>query len=129
MTAELNDQKKIVALIDEAKRFGISVLPPDVNRSLATFAAEKDVIYFGMAAIKGVGVTAVDEIVKARQEDPFTSIFDFAARVDSKVVNKRILEALVCSGAFDSTRSGHRAPLFAAIRGLSVSVCAASVTS
>jgi len=115
MTAELNDQKKIVALIDEAKRFGISVLPPDVNRSLATFAAEKDVIYFGMAAIKGVGVGAVEEIVKARAEAPFTSIFDFAARVDSKVVNKRILEALVCSGAFDTTRSGHRAQLFAAI--------------
>ena len=115
MTAELNDQKKIVALIDEAKRFGISVLPPDVNRSLATFAAAQDVIYFGMAAIKGVGITAVEEVVKARVEAPFTSIFDFAARVDSKVVNKRVLEALVCSGAFDSTRSGHRAQLFAAI--------------
>lgn len=115
MTAELNDQPKIVALIDEAKRFNISVLPPDVNRSMAGFVAENNMIYFGMAGIKGVGVNAVDAIVAARNEAPFTSIFDFSARVDARVVNKRVLEALVCSGAFDSVRNGHRAQLFGAI--------------
>ena len=115
MTAELNDQTKIVALIDEAKRFDITVLPPDVNRSLAKFVTADNIIYFGMAAIKGVGIGAVDECVKARHDGPFKTIFDFAARVDSKVVNKRVLEALVCSGAFDSTKSGHRAQLYAAV--------------
>lgn len=115
MTAELNDQAKIVALIDESKRMGITVLPPDINRSMATFVAEGSSIYFGLAGIKGVGVTAVESIVEARREAPFTSIFDFAARVDKKVVNKRVLEALVCSGAFDSLRNGHRAQLFSVI--------------
>jgi DNA polymerase-3 subunit alpha len=115
MTAELNDQTKIVALIDEAKRMGITVLPPDVNRSMATFIAENKSIYFGLAGIKGVGVTAVESIVEARKDSPFTSIFGFTARVDKKVVNKRVMEALVCSGAFDSLRNGHRAQLFSVI--------------
>ncbi len=115
MTAELGDQEKIVQLIEEARRYGITVLPPDVNRSTATFVADDTVIYFGMAAIKTVGVGAVDAIVSARAQAPFTSIFDFAARIDPKVCNKRILEALVCSGAFDSMRNGHRAQLYAAI--------------
>jgi DNA polymerase-3 subunit alpha len=115
MTAELNDQNKIVALIDEAKKFGIKVLPPDVNRSMATFVADAKAIYFGMAGIKTVGISAVDSIVETRREAPFTSLFDFAARVEKKVVNRRILEALVCSGAFDSLRHGHRAQLFAVI--------------
>jgi DNA polymerase-3 subunit alpha len=115
MTAELNDQAKIVALIDEAKRVNITVLPPDINRSMATFVAEGSSIYFGLAGIKGVGITAVESIVEARKDSPFTSIFDFAARVDKKVVNKRVLEALVCSGAFDSLRNGHRAQLFSVI--------------
>ena len=115
MSAELSDQKKIVALIEEAKRCAITVLPPDVNRSKATFVAEGSLIYFGMAAIKGVGINAVEEIVKAREMAPFTSMFDFAARVDSRVVNRRVLEALVYSGAFDSLQHGHRAQLYAAI--------------
>ncbi len=115
MTAELNDQNKIVALIEEARRFGITVLPPDVNRSMATFLADKSLIYFGMAGIKNVGIGAVESIIRAREEAPFTSLFDFTARVNSKDVNKRVLEALVCSGAFDSVKHGHRAQLFAAI--------------
>ncbi|MBS1560360.1 MAG: DNA polymerase III subunit alpha [Bacteroidetes bacterium] len=115
MTAELNSQDKIVLLIEEAKRFGLTLLPPDVNRSMATFTTDHGVIYFGMAGIKGVGIGAVEAIVAAREERPFTSLFDFAARVDMKVLNKRVLEALVCSGAFDSLHTGHRAQLFSAI--------------
>jgi len=115
MTAELNDQSKIVALIEEAKRFGITVLPPDVNRSRATFVAKDTVIYFGMAAIKGIGIGAVEEIVKARESAPFESMFDFVTRVDLRTVKKNLMEALVASGAFDSLRQGHRAQLFAAI--------------
>ncbi|MEY3386801.1 MAG: polymerase alpha subunit [Bacteroidota bacterium] len=115
MTAELNDQAKIVSLIDEAKRFGITVLPPDVNRSMATFVAEGKTIYFGLAGIKGVGISAVEAIVEARAEGPFRSYYDFAARVEKKVLNRRLLESLVCAGAFDSIGHGHRAQLFDAI--------------
>ena len=115
MTAELNDQKKIVALMDEARRYGIKVQPPDINRSMAKFVASNNEIYFGMAGIKTVGVGAVEAFIEARTEAPFTSLFDFSARVDSKVVNKRALEALVCAGAFDSLHKDKRAQLFAAI--------------
>ncbi len=116
MTAELNDLDTIVALIDEAKAFEINTLPPDVNKSVATFMAiDSQNIVFGLAGIKGVGITAVESIIKAREEKPFTSFFDFAARCDSKVINRRVLEALISSGAFDSLKIGHRAQLFAAI--------------
>ncbi|MCS6808470.1 MAG: DNA polymerase III subunit alpha [Bacteroidota bacterium] len=133
MTAELHDLDKIVALIDEAKYFGIQVLPPDVNESYAGFTAIPTAVHhqlyngnarsahsvgtirFGLAAIKNVGEAAVESIIKARNEAPFRSFFDFAARVDTKTVNKRALEALVCAGGFDSLKIGHRAQLFAAI--------------
>jgi DNA polymerase-3 subunit alpha len=115
MTAELSDQAKIVALIDEAKRFGITVQPPDVNRSRATFIAEGKTIYFGLAGIKGVGVGAVEAIVAARASGSFSSFYDFAARVEKKVLNRRLMESLVCAGAFDTLRHGHRAQLFEAI--------------
>lgn len=115
MTAELNDQDKIVALIDEAKRYGIKVLPPDINRSMAHFTAVDNQILFGMAGIKNVGISAVEGIVKARAEKPFTSIFDFVSRVDTRLINKRAMEALVCGGAFDSISKHPRAALFLAI--------------
>jgi DNA polymerase-3 subunit alpha len=140
MTAELGNLDKIVGLIDEAKYFSIEVLPPDVNESFASFtaipqkpslkAAANDQlnndqlandqstagkIRFGLAAIKNVGEGAVESIIKARNEAAFASFFDFAKRVDTKAVNKRALEALVCAGGFDSQNLGHRAQLFHAI--------------
>ncbi|TAE25010.1 MAG: DNA polymerase III subunit alpha [Candidatus Kapaibacterium sp.] len=139
MTAELGNLDKIVGLIDEAKYFGIEVLPPDVNESFASFTAipqkpssnepsdsetqhstlstqhSAGKIRFGLAAIKNVGEGAVESIIKARNEAAFASFFDFAKRVDTKAVNKRALEALVCAGGFDSQNLGHRAQLFHAI--------------
>jgi DNA polymerase III subunit alpha len=195
MTAELGNLDKIVGLIDEAKFFGIEVLPPDVNESFASFTAipaknlgdvsprsplvkggerdaveatdtpaknlgdvsprsplvkggERDAveatdtplppltrgvephdslrvsgsggmkrgkIRFGLAAIKNVGEGAVESIIKARNEAPFASFFDFAKRVDTRTVNKRALEALVCAGGFESLNLGHRAQLFTSI--------------
>jgi DNA polymerase-3 subunit alpha len=115
MTAELGDRDKIVLLMQEAKRFGVKVVPPDVNRSIATFSVEDGVIYFGMAGVKNVGVSAVEAIIKARAERPFTSIYDFTMRVPGEVLNRRVMEALVSSGAFDSLKNGHRAQLFLAI--------------
>ncbi|MFC2130741.1 DNA polymerase III subunit alpha [Bacteroidota bacterium] len=115
MTAEINDQTKIVDLIDEVKQFNIEVLPPDINRSHAAFTASGNKIFFGLAAIKNVGVHAVESIIKSREDKPFKSFFDFASRIDTRLVNKKALEALICSGAFDSLKSGHRAALFGAI--------------
>lgn len=116
MTSELNNLDKITALIEEAKKFSIRVLPPDVNRSGVTFqAAEPTTIVFGMAGIKNVGVPAVESIIAARKHGDFTTFFDFVKRVDSRLVNKRALEALISTGAFDSLKNNHRAQLFEAI--------------
>lgn len=115
MSSEMGDLEKIVIFIEEAKNFGIPVLPPDVNKSDATFTTFNNTILFGLAAIKNVGVSAVESIIQARKEKPFTSFFDFVSRVDTKLINKRTLESLVCAGAFDSIMKGGRATLFASI--------------
>ncbi len=114
MTAEMSSLDKIVQLIDEAEKFGIKVLPPDVNLSIDKFTVEDGQIYFGMAAIKNVGKGAVESIVSVREKAKFTSFYDFCARCDSRQINKRVLEALICSGAFDSINK-HRAAQFEAI--------------
>lgn len=115
MTAELNKQDKIVELIDEAKSLGINILPPDINKSEATFSVKNNTIYFGMAAVKGVGIKSVENIVETRKERPFTSFYDFIKRTDQKQVNRRVLEALIFAGAFDSISSGKRRALYEAI--------------
>ena len=116
MTAELHNLDKIVQLIDEARSFGITVMPPDVNRSYAIFtASDSKTIEFGLAGIKNVGIPAVDAMVEARKSGTFTSFFDFVKRVNLKLINRRTLEPLVCAGAFDSLQHGHRAQLFGSI--------------
>lgn len=124
MTSELNDMTQLVKLIHEAEDFGITVEAPDVNRSYAHFkAVDSKTISFGLAGIKGVGISAVDAIVAARNAEgdgllhgkPFSSLFDFVARVDQKQINKRVLEALILAGAFDPIKNGHRAQLIASI--------------
>ena len=115
MSSELNDLNKIVLLIEEAEKLEIKVLPPDVNRSDVGFTAVGNEIYFGLAAIKNVGVGAVESIIEARKKGLFTGFFDFVRRVDSKAVNRRSLESLICAGAFDSLQSGHRASLMLTI--------------
>jgi len=114
MTANMGNQTELVSLIEEAKKFNISVLAPDVNTSDTNFIAKGTNIYFGMAGIKGVGVAAVDNIVEVRKEKEFVSIFDFALRTDK--CNKRVLEALIGSGAFDSLHHQKlRSQLFASV--------------
>lgn len=116
LNAEINNSKQIPKLIEEAKSFGINVLLPDVNRSFARFVAlDSKTILYGLAGIKNVGPRVEETIVNARMEKPFTSFFDFVSRVDPKVVNKKVLEALVCTGAFDSIENGKRAALYFAI--------------
>jgi DNA polymerase III subunit alpha len=115
MSAEINDQPKIVQLIDEAKKFNIEVQAPDINQSQVTFHAVGNKILFGLAAIKNVGVSAVENIVQARSNKPFRTFFDFTSRADNRIVNRKAIEALICAGAFDSLKSGHRASIFESI--------------
>ncbi len=110
MSADANDLSKVVKLIDECRRFSIAVQPPDVNRSLIDFSVGDEGIRFGLAAIRNVGVGAVGEILRRREEDgPFTSIFDFTRRhAGCPQVNRRLIESLVQSGAFDSLHPNRR---------------------
>lgn len=94
---------------------GLRVEPPDVNVSRAQFTVSGDAIHFGLAAIKNVGATAIESIVEARETNgPFTSLDDFCARVDLRLVNRRVVECLIKAGAFDSLRST-RAGLLASL--------------
>lgn len=115
MTAELNDQNKLVKLIDDASSFGITVHPPNINKSSILFDAKENEIYFGLAGIKGVGVNVLEKIIEARDEKEFDSYADFCERVDDKVINKKTLESLVCAGSFDCIEDGKRAALFESI--------------
>jgi len=117
MTNDMSDTAKLSEYIAEARSFGIEVLPPDVNESDVYFSPTQDgkAIRFGLAAIKGVGEVAVQSILKARNEGPkFTSLADMCERVDGRTVNRKVLEALIKSGACDCFRQT-RASLFARI--------------
>jgi DNA polymerase-3 subunit alpha len=103
LSNEIANTEKVARYASEMKVFGIELLPPDVNSSQEGFTPAGDAIRFGLAAIKGLGASAVNLIVQARQEGGgFRSIFDFADRVDQRAVNKRVLESLIKAGAFDS---------------------------
>ena len=101
LTGEKDTTEKIVAYIADARMRGIKVLPPSVNESESAFTVVGEAIRFGLSAIKGVGEGAVEAIVAARAKRPFASLFDFCERVDSNKVNRKVVEALVLSGAFD----------------------------
>ncbi len=117
MTNDMSDTAKLGILINEARTFGVEVLPPDVNESLVTFAPAREgtVIRFGLAAIKGVGEVAVQSMLEARQKDgKFKNLADLCERVDTRTVNRKVLEALIRSGACD-TFGETRATLFSQI--------------
>lgn len=104
MTSDQDDIDRLAIEIIECKHMDLKVLNPDVNQSYVEFAVVpgKQQIRFGMAAVKGVGVAAVEEIIRAREEAPFVSVEDFAKRVSTNRVNKKAWEALIKSGAFDT---------------------------
>ncbi len=114
LSRNLNNIDKITFFIKETKRMGIPVLGPDINESAHNFTVNKEgVIRFGLAAIKGVGGSAVEDIIIEREKNgPFKDIFDFAKRVNLKSVNKRSFEALAMAGAFDCFEDVHRAQYF-----------------
>ena len=104
LSRNLSDIKKISFFMDECKRMGLSVLGPDVNHSKIRFSVDEGGnVHFGLAAIKGVGESAVQNIIDTRKEGgPFKSVYDFVERVNLQTVNKKTLENLVLGGAFDA---------------------------
>src|SRR5439155_8872623 len=94
MTLELNNTDKLSEFRAEAQRLGIKVEAPNINRSGATFEVGENTIYYALAALKGVGPQAVEQIVEERKKGAFTSLADFAARVNPRAINKRIIESL-----------------------------------
>jgi DNA polymerase-3 subunit alpha len=115
MTSVQDRTDKLVEYIEEAKKVGISVLPPDVNQSRNDFTVVGPDIRFGLAAVKGVGEGAVRSIIEAREKGGlFADLFDFAERIDSKLLNRKVFEALIKCGALDSL-PGNRAQLLDAL--------------
>jgi DNA polymerase-3 subunit alpha len=112
MTLDLNNTDKLSEFRAEAQRLGIKVEAPNINRSGVTFEVGENTIYYALAALKGVGPQAVEMIVEARKKGAFTSLADFAARVNPRAINKRIIESLAAAGAFD-TIEPNRARVFA----------------
>lgn len=102
LTSDADRTDKLVAHIANAKERGIEVLPPDINESARSFHGAGKQIRFGMGGVKGVGDGAIEAIVEAREEKPFTGLFDFLERVDLRKVNRKVVEFLVRCGAFDS---------------------------
>jgi len=125
LTFEMGDTDKVSEYMDECRRMGLSVDPPDINESDADFTVVGDRIRFGLAAVKGIGERAVEGIVAARQKaGRFKSLFDFCEAVDAGVINRSAVESLVKCGAFDST--GARRSQLAAVLDRALSLGAAA---
>jgi DNA polymerase III subunit alpha len=115
LTSETGNTEKVVKYINEARSMGITVLPPDVNSSDSNFTPVGDDIRFGLAAIKNVGENTVRGILQARESlTRFKAFFEFCESVDPRVMNKRVLESLIRSGALDGL-DGHRAQMMAVV--------------
>jgi DNA polymerase-3 subunit alpha len=116
LTLEKNNTDKVVKYVDELKSLNIELRPPNINRSLLVFQADeidgKKVVFFGMGAIKGAGDVAINSIIKSRNDGgDFIDMSDFLSRIDSSKVNKRVIESLTKSGAFDDFGHSRKALL------------------
>lgn len=115
LSACIGDTDSVVKYINESRDVGLEILQPDVNESGWKFTVVGDArIRFGLGAIRNVGHSAAESIISARAEKPFTSLYDLCERVDLRVCNKRVFEALIHAGALDSLE-GHRAQFAAAL--------------
>jgi DNA polymerase-3 subunit alpha len=113
LSCDVNNTDKVVLYINECKDHDIEVLPPDINESEKDFSVIEDRIRFGLAAVKNVGEAALDSIIEERNNDgPYVSLEDFCCRIDSRRVNRRVIESLIKAGAFDSY-GAKRSQLFA----------------
>ena len=108
ISLESGNPDAMVMYLDEAKSMGIKILQPDINRSTIQFSVVDGNILFGLQGIKNVGLAALDDIMAVRAKKTFTDLLDFCTRVDLRTVNKRVMESLICAGAFD-TVPGSRA--------------------
>ncbi|MBN1479208.1 DNA polymerase III subunit alpha [candidate division KSB1 bacterium] len=115
ISSEMNSSDRVTILLEECRRMGLDVLPPDVNESNWDFVVAEGKIHFGLGAVKNVGKGAVESIVNERQENgPYSSIFDLARRMNQSSVNRKVFESLSEAGAFDSL-IGTRAQQYAAV--------------
>jgi DNA polymerase-3 subunit alpha len=118
MTSEIHDTDRIYVLLEECRRLGIEVLPPDVNESKISFSVVDGKIRFGLQAIKNVGESAAAAIVKEREKGgPFATLADLVSRVPAQALNRRTLESLIAAGACDSLE-GNRAQKFEAVEAM-----------
>ena len=117
MTLDMDNTDKLSEFRDEAKRLGVNIEPPSINRSGAEFNVDGSTINYALAALKGVGRQAVEAIVEARGQRPFRDLSDFVSRINPRAVNKRVLESLAAAGAFDEL-GADRARVFAAVDGM-----------
>ncbi|HEX3015284.1 MAG TPA: DNA polymerase III subunit alpha, partial [Desulfobacteria bacterium] len=102
LTSVMGSADKVSFYIEECRKMGIEVLPPDVNESFESFTLDGGNIRFGLAAIKNIGLSVVQAIIQGRGAGPYQSLVDFCERVDCKTLNKRVMESLIKSGAFAS---------------------------
>ena len=109
LSSVAGDQEKTQAYIEEALKYGIKVLPPDINKSFLEYAPDGHNIRFGLASIKQVGEAVIEEIIKEREENgEYKSIYDYIKRLDSKCSNKKTLEGLIKAGAFSSIEKSRK---------------------
>ncbi len=111
ISSVMNTKDKVPFFVNRCEEMGIEVLPPDVNSSDHDFVVSEKAIRFGLDAVKNVGHAAVEAILRAREDSPIASIWDFCERVDSRAVNKRAIECLIKCGALDSTEATRRGML------------------
>lgn len=115
LTNNIANESKISSYVAECKKLGIDVVPPDINESLSEFSVLKETIRFGLAAVKNVGKAAVESMITERQKNgSFLNLFDLCRRVDTRSVNKRVIESLIKAGALDSFKKS-RATLLAQV--------------
>jgi DNA polymerase-3 subunit alpha len=114
LTEDMENTDKVIKNISEVRSMGIQVLPPDINASSRSFTVHDKAIRFGLGAVKGVGDAALESIMEVRREQPFATLHDFCERVDLRKVNKKVVEALIKCGAFDSLK-GKRAQYMEAL--------------
>ena len=107
LSANNDNQDKVEKYRENCQKMGIEVLPPDISLSLKDFTPLRNQILFGLSAVRNLGEGAIESILKARTEltTNFKSLADFCSHTDSRTVNKRALETLIYSGAFDSIAS------------------------
>ena len=117
MTLDMDNTDKLSEFRDEAKRLGVNIEPPSINRSGAEFNVDGSTINYALAALKGVGRQAVEAIVEARGQRPFRDLSNVVSRINPRAVNKRVLESLAAAGAFDEL-GADRARVFAAVDGM-----------